>query len=526
MDYKEERKKNLDEILDSTSKRKVVVGGPGTGKSYLFGELIKKKQKEGKNKFLAITFVGKLGDALADDLCGLTETMTMHGFARNFMVKHYKLQYYPKMYEIIEEDLRNEGIKSFKIGDSNYNKKTKYYNAVGERDVIDYVVEIFKKDKNKIPLYDLILIDEYQDFNKKESELVDLLSEKNEIVIVGDDDQALYGFKGASPRFIREKYDTKNKFFESHMLCFCSRCTEVIIKYFDKIIDKYNLNKSNGRIKKNYICYLPDKEIDSKNNPKINLVKGCPPGMIAYKIQKALESIYVNQKIKDVLIIGESRTCEALLRVVAGQLKNHGFKNVDYHGDVDIFGINQRIIDAYKFIAKDESSLLGWRVLGNPTDKKVKNKHIKNSKTLKKIIEGGPRDIHSIKDKDIDDLEEEIEEESHLDKDIRKKFLFQKIKYDNLFQPRPLCNLNITICNILNSKGLGADIVFLIGFDQGRFPEKETASDSEIYQMLVSLTRAKKRIYLINTIKKKVSNFANCLESEFFDIEEVKLQKY
>lgn len=73
----------------------------------------------------------------------------------------------------------------------------------------------------------------------------------------------------------------------------------------------------------------------------------------------------------------------------------------------------------------------------------------------------------------------------------------------------------------MNSKGLGADIVFLIGFDQGKFPSKAEATDSEIYQMLVTITRAKKRVYLINTVGKEVSTFLNCLTPDDLEVETV-----
>lgn len=90
IDYKSEREKDILAIKSSNHPRKIIVAGPGTGKSYLFAELIKEKKKIGKTKFLAITFIGKLGDALADDLCGLAETTTMHGFARKFVLGHKK----------------------------------------------------------------------------------------------------------------------------------------------------------------------------------------------------------------------------------------------------------------------------------------------------------------------------------------------------------------------------------------------------------------------------------------------------
>jgi hypothetical protein len=520
IDHNAERANDVSKIKDSLHPRKVVVAGPGTGKSFLFSELIKKKQLEGKTNFLAITFIGKLGDALSDDLCGLAETMTMHGFARSFVLNHCKgWNYYPKMHELIKEDLLVEGIIDFQIGDANYKRKTLYYKAVGDDDVVHYAIEICKKDSKKIPLFDLILIDEYQDFNALESEFVDLLAQKNEIVIVGDDDQALYEFKGSSPAFIRSKHDSSNTTFESHTLRFCSRCTEVIIKYFHSLVAKFDLNNpAKQRIQKEYICYIPDKTTDSRLNPKIHLIKNCPPGMIPYKIKEQLEAIISGQKIKDVLVIGEGQSCVALLRQIALHLKNDGFKNVDYKGDGNILGIRQEIIDAYRFIIKEGDSLLGWRLLGDPIGTLAKKKHIANSKTIKAIYDGSPKQLQKIKDAAIDDLESEIEVVTIADKEVRNKVLFQQLKSSSAYLARPLSNLDITVCNILNSKGLGADIVFVVGFDQGRFPTKATVNDSEVYQMLVAITRAKKRIYLINTVGKPISEFANCIDPSDLDV--------
>ena len=123
MNHKTERENDFNGIMTSNHRRKVVVGGPGTGKSYLFSKLLKKKKAEGKDNLLAITFIGKLSDLLADDLCGLAKTVTMHGFARKFVLDECgdDWEYYPNIHEIIKEDLKNEGIKKFDIGDENYN---------------------------------------------------------------------------------------------------------------------------------------------------------------------------------------------------------------------------------------------------------------------------------------------------------------------------------------------------------------------------------------------------------------------
>ena len=77
---------------------------------------------------------------------------------------------------------------------------------------------------------------------------------------------------------------------------------------------------------------------------------------------------------------------------------------------------------------------------------------------------------------------------------------------------RPLSHTEITVSTILGAKGLGADIVFLIGFDQRRLPSRDKVEESEVYQFLVALTRAKKRIYIINTLNSKTSIFADVIK--------------
>ncbi|MBF8302885.1 MAG: helicase II/ATP-dependent helicase PcrA, partial [Candidatus Dadabacteria bacterium] len=85
-EFWEELNLHTQKIIESDSDKKLIIAGPGTGKSYLFQEAIKKSRSEGKKNFLAITFIGKLGDFLADDLAGLAQTMTLHAFARKFVL--------------------------------------------------------------------------------------------------------------------------------------------------------------------------------------------------------------------------------------------------------------------------------------------------------------------------------------------------------------------------------------------------------------------------------------------------------
>lgn len=52
--------------------------------------------------------------------------------------------------------------------------------------------------------FDAVLIDEFQDVNLAQSEILHLLSPHRNLMAVGDDDQTIYEWRGASPRFILE----------------------------------------------------------------------------------------------------------------------------------------------------------------------------------------------------------------------------------------------------------------------------------------------------------------------------------
>ena len=541
IDHEKERAKDSDKILKSSHPRKVVLAGPGTGKSFLFKEAIKRKKAQGGHDFLAITFIGNLTDELADDLAGLAETTTLHGFARGFALRNCPAgwEYYPRMREVIDEDLAVKGITEIAVGDSDYEERTKYYRAFGDNDVIHYSVQICKTDTSKIPVYDLILIDEFQDFNETEAELIDLLATKNEVLVVGDDDQALYEFKGSLSRFIRDKFNSSDDEFESHTRRYCSRCTEVIINSFHSIVDDFSdRERLSERISKEYEFYPPDKEVDSKLNPKVLLVENLAPGATPAKIRFELSAILKEQKIKSVLVLGEGRTCRTQLASIARILTECGFKDVRLVGrQKDLFTFKQQTVSGYKVLAKGSNDILGWRLLidglgdnGLKNDlilnhysdaegfvknipKEFKKTAEKNCSTLHKILNKSESERAKIADSSIERLAGKIVED---EKEKRSIFVNQLID-ENVHLARPLTNLSITVCNILGAKGLSADVVFLIGFDQGKLPMGRDAEDSEIYQFLVALTRARKRIYLINTMGRHVSQFLdsidkNCIE--------------
>ena len=80
-------------------------------------------------------------------------------------------------------------------------------NAVSFDDLLVLPVEIFLKDEKTLARYrdrfQFILVDEYQDTNRAQFQFIKLLgSVHGNVVVVGDDDQSIYGWRGADIRNI------------------------------------------------------------------------------------------------------------------------------------------------------------------------------------------------------------------------------------------------------------------------------------------------------------------------------------
>jgi DNA helicase-2/ATP-dependent DNA helicase PcrA len=80
-------------------------------------------------------------------------------------------------------------------------------NAVTFDDLLVLPVEIFRKDETTLARYrdrfQFILVDEYQDTNRAQFQFIKLLGSRHgNVVVVGDDDQSIYGWRGADIRNI------------------------------------------------------------------------------------------------------------------------------------------------------------------------------------------------------------------------------------------------------------------------------------------------------------------------------------
>ncbi|SCA63791.1 ATP-dependent DNA helicase PcrA [Chlamydiales bacterium SCGC AG-110-P3] len=87
------------------------------------------------------------------------------------------------------------------------------YNALDFDDLICLTVELFEKHPSVLARYQeqyrYLMIDEYQDTNPVQDKLTNLLSAKHgNVCVVGDDDQSIYGWRGAEVKnILRYQYD-------------------------------------------------------------------------------------------------------------------------------------------------------------------------------------------------------------------------------------------------------------------------------------------------------------------------------
>ena len=85
---------------------------------------------------------------------------------------------------------------------NSYQEHLKQSNALDFDDLLVFAVEIFEKYPEVLKKYQerfkYIMVDEYQDTNYVQFKLISLLAgEKQNICVVGDDDQSIYSFRGA-----------------------------------------------------------------------------------------------------------------------------------------------------------------------------------------------------------------------------------------------------------------------------------------------------------------------------------------
>jgi superfamily I DNA/RNA helicase len=276
----------IQEVVRSPSRKKLVVAGPGTGKTTLFGELLDDVGGSAREK-LILTFINALKDDLESSFADRATVRTLHGYCIGLLHGYTSLRgdlsedfrCVPGLAHLIKSDWKFiEGTEAPQFvlamrhldsdgGISFYLARGDYYDAVYR------VCIALESGAGALDAYRLVMVDEYQDFNDMEATIIWFLSQTSPIVIVGDDDQALYSrLRSATWDHIRSLYDGGE--FDVFELPYCLRCPEVVVGAVNDILQRaQQIDKLQERIDKPYWHFAPYKGEDSAKYPAIAVIE-------------------------------------------------------------------------------------------------------------------------------------------------------------------------------------------------------------------------------------------------------------
>jgi DNA helicase-2/ATP-dependent DNA helicase PcrA len=102
-------------------------------------------------------------------------------------------------------------------------------------------------------LWDEVVVDEFQDVNRLDFELVRRLAVRSDLVVTGDDDQAIYGFRGCSSKFIVGLESMLARPVESHELSINYRNPPNLLAHAVRLVER-----NRGRIPKSPVAARSD----------------------------------------------------------------------------------------------------------------------------------------------------------------------------------------------------------------------------------------------------------------------------
>lgn len=212
-----------------------------SGTKYVFIE--NKDAKINKNYLLSGLYKKYNNEPINEDK--LVELGSFIGFLKNNMINTEKLDVHDEQFPVPHfKDIYRE-YESIKLN-NNYmdydDMLCKCYNILCEnKSIYEYY-----RDR-----YDYVEVDESQDTSRIQFAIIDLLTRnRNNLYIVGDDDQCIYSWRGSDPSYLlnfKKKYGIKSSiiFMEQNF-----RSTGSIVKLANNFI-KSNLHRYNKNLKTN-----------------------------------------------------------------------------------------------------------------------------------------------------------------------------------------------------------------------------------------------------------------------------------
>lgn len=472
---------------------KILLAGPGTGKTTNIQKII--KEKENLDAILVISFTNATVEDLKKSLSpiGLREEncMTLHKFAVKY--NHDRSRH---VLEILETD---ELLKISKATSIGFNELCNFLSATTFDQMIGRFVGYAKSNpeylKDKLSGYSMLIVDEYQDFNKNEQELIDLLvGIIGETYILGDDDQCIYDFKDADNEKIISLYSggLHEKIDHEHK---CYRCPDVVVDSATKLIKKNikrvdkkweKIGKDGNLIQKQflsntntseYILNEVNKILKENTNEKVLILS--PVRFLVETLTKTFDSSGIDYRNYFVAKVDPSLIIKSwVLRTLFGK---HKYLNLVLLG----YSILSSRRKFYETIKKHYDSGSDFNELCGVLSSKLPNE----CKTSYQSVEMALQDFYFLELTDYFDKAEGDNE----DEKLENLFVLLGEQTDK----------QVSIMSIHKSKGLGAEHVFMIGLVEGIIPNQAKGNDtieSQRRLFYVGMTRAKKDLHLISSI--------------------------
>lgn len=449
-----------------------------------------------------------------------------------------------------------------------YQKKLKQNNAVDFDDIIMCTVKLFNEHPEVLDYYQrkfkYIMVDEYQDTNTAQYMLVSLLAQvKKNLCVVGDDDQSIYGWRGANIRNILD-FEKEFKNCKTIKLEQNYRSTKTILDAANSVI-KNNYGRKSKKLWTdnnegvNIVNYVGGNEHDeasfvanevqtlkSKDDRqykdfavlyRMNAQSRVVEEMfiregIPYKIVGGLR-FYDRKEIKDVIaylrVIQNPADDVSLKRIINVPKRGIGDTTVDNAEKIasirgsSIFSIVSsaaEVAELQRASAKLEgfvSLISSFRALKeNMKISELIEEVINRTGILGELQQEGTVEAESR----IENIQELIsvalefeqqEEEQGLEEFLANVSLVSDI--DNLEEEKD----NVVLMTLHSAKGLEFPVVFMVGMEEGIFPSyrsfsEESELEEERRLCYVGITRAREKLYMTNaysrTLFGKTENYS------------------
>ena len=404
--------------------------------------------------------------------------------------------------------------------------------------------EILEKVQNK---YKYIMIDEYQDTNNLQYKIIDLIARKSSnLCVVGDENQSIYGFRGANILNILN-FETNYNNAKIVKLEENYRSTTTILDAANELIKNNKSSKDkklwtqngkgdlikvlacdNGRdevsriieiIRENHQNGIPyrDMTILYRTNAQSRIFE---EGLLRYSIPHKVFggiSFYSRAEIKDIIaylsiIVNpqDELNLQRIINVPKRKVGEKGIEKIIAYAREN----NLNLLEALSHI-KEISGLtaVGKEKLLEMYDIIKELKDLAYTETASYIVQTLIDKIHYIDyiNENYDDAEARIENIDEFKNSILElENVVGELRLNEYLENVSLISATddleeksdyVKLMTIHNSKGLEFPIVFLVGFENEIFPgtramldEKEMEEERRL--CYVALTRAEKKLYL------------------------------